>query len=101
MLLQRVSPHEAQYDGEALSLHERSKARNRPGRRLTTTRITPDSPHAGDELAFRAASYVPTTRRVRMPQLIAILPGGRRGRGGYHHRYPGFRHAARARRSDR
>src|ERR1700688_4223523 len=52
MLLQRMSSHEAEHDGEAFSLDARPEAGNRTRGRSAPARFETDSPNAGDELAF-------------------------------------------------
>src|SRR5580704_4078783 len=61
MLLQRVPAHEAEYDGEALSLHARPPAGNHSRGKSAPARPEADSPHAGDELTGCPLSLCPQT----------------------------------------
>src|ERR1700730_3946756 len=56
MLLQRMSPHEAEHDGEALPLHARPETGNHARGKSAPARFETDSPNAGDELAFLHSS---------------------------------------------
>src|SRR5690242_16547320 len=65
MLLQRMSAHEAEHHGEALSLDARPDARNHARREFAPARLETDSPNAGNELAFLHSSCLPYSMSPR------------------------------------